>query len=124
MTHLVDYIEAHRDRPLKPGVHDCALFVARWVEEKTGANHAAPFEGYDTFEEGKARLAAAGYSEPIEYLECHLQEVPPSFANVGDVAVLEAGEWGICAGDLIAVVHRHGVGMVPRSRMVRAFRYG
>lgn len=122
---LHSYLDRFTETPLEPGVHDCALFVAGWVAERTGVDHAAAYRGrYASFDEGRATAAAAGFADLVAMLEEHLPEVAPAYAQVGDVAVLETGEWGICCGDLIACTGKTGLAYVRRRRMVRGFRVG
>jgi hypothetical protein len=123
---LVTYLAAVRDEPLVYGRHDCALFVAGAVEAMTGADPAAGFrQGYTTLKGGLKRLAAEGLADHVALVRNLLEEVPPAFAMVGDVAVIgEIGTpaLGIFEGESILVLKDWGLGLIPRSAASLAFR--
>lgn len=123
---LVTYLAAVRDEPLVYGRHDCALFVAGAVEAMTGADPAAEFrEAYTTLKGGLKRLAAEGLADHVALVRSLLDEVPPAFAMVGDVAVIgEIGTpaLGIFEGESILVLKDPGLGLIPRSAASLAFR--
>lgn len=122
---LTAYLAASSTTPFRPGRLDCATFAAGAVEAMTGVDLAADWRGkYRTLEAGRARLAKAGYADQVALVASLLPEVHPAMAHAGDVAVVDedgAPALGIVQGEMIYVVTPQGFGLVPRSRMVRAF---
>ena len=123
---LVDYLNRVRAEPLSYGSHDCALFAAGAVEAMTGADLAAPYRGrYTTLKGGLKRLAGEGLADHVALVRSLLDEVPPAFAAVGDVAVIgEIGTpaLGIFEGGDILVLRDAGLGIIPRAAATLAFR--
>jgi len=120
---LVAYLEDVRARPFAYGTHDCALFVAGAVHAMTGFDAGAGFLGrYDSLKGGLKLIAGADHVQLVRDL---LDEVPPAFAQVGDIAVI--GEVGIPAlglfdGETILVLREEGLGRMPRDAASTAFR--
>lgn len=131
-TILPKYLARVRGNSLSPGTHDCALFAAGWVRLCTGVDLAKDWRGkYRTLDEGTALLAAAGFADPIELAEHHLQEVGSWMqAQVGDIAVVgddngagaDVTAFGIIGGSHIHVVGLRGLDYVILSRAIRVFR--
>lgn len=133
---LSDYLAAARTRPLTPGTHDCALFIAGWINLCTGVDLAKGWRGkYRTLEDGYALLSAMGFSDLVGMAERYLGELDGWMQAVpGDVAVVEdvdgAGDssgadhigLGIIGGCHIHVVGLRGLDYVPLNRAVRVFR--
>lgn len=120
-SRLRDYLETVARRPFKAGQHDCALFVAGGVEAMTGVDPAAEWRGkYRSLKKGRAMAG-----DMVAIAADLLPEVPPIFAQEGDVAVLDAdGEdaFGLVQGPLIYVLRPDGLGLVPLTEAKRAFR--
>lgn len=123
---LVDYLARIRAEPLVYGSHDCALFVAGAVEAMTGADPATAYRGtYTSLKTGLKRLGSAGLADHVALVRSLLDEVPPAFAMVGDVAVIgEVGTpaLGVFEGENILVLQETGLGLIPRSAATLAFR--
>lgn len=125
---LARYVTECFQRPFVPGQFDCALFVAGAVEAMTGHDPAAPFKGvYTSFEEGLTILRAAGHDDPVAMVAALFEEVHPVFAQPGDIVTVDgqAGyALGIVQGDRVYALHPDGagVGLVPRDRVLRAWR--
>ena len=124
---LFGFIAATVRRPLVPGQHDCALFAAGAVEAMTGTDVAADWRGrYDSFNAGLKALRKAGFKDHVALVAAHLEEVPPAFAQVGDIgAILLPGELpalGIFTGGELAVLRETGLGFAPREMAVQAWR--
>lgn len=118
---LHDYIAAWRRRRYRPGSADCAQFAAGWVKASTGRDLAAGWR-YRSLRRGQEVLRAAGYDDHVAYAAAHLEEVPILHAREGDIVVVE-GQFGICAGGLVFVLHPGGgLGTVPLLSAERAFR--
>lgn len=109
------------------GRHDCALFVGTCVEAMTGVDPAAEWRGrYRTIKGGIARLRRDGHSDHIACVASMFEEVKPSLAHRGDIAVVEGAEGfgalGIVQGEGIYVLTETGLGIQPRRNLKRAFR--
>jgi hypothetical protein len=119
---LTDFLRANHGRPFAPGEWDCAIWAAGAVQAMTGEDHLRGLKGYRTIEEGKRRLQARGYDDHIAYVAAFLPEVPPAFAQPGDVAVIEGQSLGIVQGERVYCFGRNGFGVVPFTVIERAFR--
>lgn len=120
---LNDYLTEVRSRRFRPGEHDCAMFVAGWIERATGADLSEPWIGkYRTIEDGKAMLQEQGYADHADLAAEHFEEIPPSMAQTGDVAVVDGEALGVFGSDRIFVLHPNGLASVNRLRATRAFR--
>jgi hypothetical protein len=124
---LVDYLARVPAEPLAYGSHDCALFVAGAVEAMTGADTAAGYRStYTSLKAGLKRLQRDGLTDHVALVRSLLEEVPPAFAGVGDLAVIgETGTpaLGLFEGESILVLReRGGLGLIPRSAASLAFR--
>lgn len=115
---LRKYIEASAAKPFKTGSHDCALFWAGGVEAMTGVDPAADYRGkYKTFRAGKELIGV----DLGDYAARFFEEVPPAFAQVGDLAMVK-GACGIVQGEHVYVLGKGGIMTVPLTRATRAFR--
>jgi hypothetical protein len=109
-------------RPFRPGRHDCALFAAGWVKQVTGHDLARGWRStYRSLKRGQRLLQEAGFADHVALAAAHLPEIPPAFAQPGDLAVLEDNAFGINAGEMIYCLKPQGLGLVPRGQMRRAF---
>lgn len=124
-TRLTAYVVDTAHDPFVPGKTDCALWAAGAVEAMTGEDLARGFRGYRTIAGGWKKLKAKGFVDHVALLASVLEEIPPAFAQVGDVAVV-AGEdgpaLGIVQGELIYVSAPAGRSLLPLSHARRAFR--
>jgi hypothetical protein len=122
LSWLIAHAAAAGARPFRPGRHDCALFAAGWVKIVTGRDLARGWRGrYRSLRQGQRLLEAAGHADHVALAAANLPEIPPAFAQPGDLAVLEAEALGIVAGEMIYCLTPSGLGLVPRGRMRRAF---
>lgn len=122
---LIDYVVATAAEPFAPGKHDCALAAANAVKAMTGRDFARGFRGYRTMAEGQRKLRAKGFADHIALAAEHFEEVAPSLAQVGDIAVVQGDDGlalGIVQGELIYVTARNGRALVPLTSAIRAFR--
>lgn len=116
--------------PFVWGENDCAIgLAARCVQAITGEDMAAPFRGtYDTAEGAIAALNDAGFADLVAFALAHFEEIHPSQARIGDLALIpsEPTGWtvGVFAGERIGVLTLKGYGTVERERASRAFRVG
>lgn len=107
------------------GSNDCALFAAGAVRAMTGHDPAAAWRGtYTSLEGGLKRLRKAGFEDHVDHVAKLLVEVPPAFAQVGDIALVETPEGlalGIFTGETIACLRLTGLGHLPRKAAVKAW---
>ena len=113
--------------PFAYGQHDCVLFAASCVEVMTGVDLAARYKGlYRSLKGGLKLLAQDGFVSPLAMVAAHFGRVPPAFAQVGDIMVLQMDRGidalGINVGERIAVLQPHGLAMAPRLAAIAAFR--
>jgi len=124
---LVAWLASVRARPFAPGAHDCGLFTAGALEAMTGVDHGAAWRGrYKTLKGARRLLKKAGYADHVAYVAGLFDEVPPAFAQAGDIAVIDGDDGpalGIVQGEGVYVLTPAcGLGLVPRRQMKRAFR--
>lgn len=91
----------------------------------TGVDPAAAWRGtYTTLEGGLKRLRKAGFDDHVALVDSLFQEVAPAFAQVGDVAMIDAPDGpalGIIVGETIACLTPSGMGHLPREAALRAW---
>lgn len=138
LTRLPDWrarLAAEMDRqrrdPFAWGRHDCALGLAAGaVTALTGADLAAPWRGrYRSPSSARRALHKAGFNTLADLVASLLPEIPPAFADVGDIGVIAAdGPLGqaLCVVDAsgLIVLTEAGHGRCPRHDMIRAFKVG
>lgn len=107
------------------GSNDCALFTAGAVRAMTGHDPAAAWRGtYTTLEGGLRRMRKAGFQDHIALVAKEFPPVAPAFAQVGDIALVEAPEGpalGIITGETIACLTPRGLGHLPREAASEAW---
>ncbi|TPE47222.1 DUF6950 family protein [Amaricoccus solimangrovi] len=92
------YVERVRRSPFAYGGLDCALFAAGAVAAMTGTDLAAEFrDSYTTLTGGVRALRREGYMDHVDMARAHFAEIPPSLAQVGDLAVVQV-EDGLALG--------------------------
>lgn len=117
------YLSACRAKAFRPGRHDCATFAAGWVKEATGKDHARGWRGkYASLKKGRAMLEEAGHADHVAFVAAHLEEIPPSFAQTGDLAVIDGWALGIVSAERVFVLSPDGLGHVSLMRAERAFK--
>lgn len=125
---LRKYIGEVRSLPVRPGTHDCALFVAGAIAAVTGVDLAAEFRGkYTTYEEGLSLLRDHGYTDHVDMIAKHLEKLyHPSMSLYGDIAIVSvAGDLdaaGIVNGPQIFVLGPRSLGTVPLMSARTVFR--
>lgn len=116
------YLDEVRTRRFAPGAHDCAMFVAGWVQQITGTDHGAAYRGkYRNMKAGQWLMEDAGFADHVEYVASILAEVSPAKAQTGDLAVIDGHALGIVASDRVFVLRPDGLGHVSRLLANRAF---
>ena len=119
---LKAYIKAHQHSEFSYGKHDCALFAAGAVKAVTGKDLADGLRGYKTLAGGLRRVREKGFDSHVDVFAASLIEIPPLMARVGDIAVMEGDALGVVQGRSIYVATPKGVGLVPLTGALRAFR--
>ena len=100
----------------KPGEHDCALFVAGGIAAMTESDPGAAWRGkYSTIRGGLKAVKEAGFEDHVALVASLYPEIARSFAQVGDLAVLDAGDEGFAAlglvqGEFVYVLRPTGLG--------------
>ncbi len=126
-SRLAAFLTASAAQPYAIGHHDCALFAAGAVMAVTGHDPGDAFRGRYRSKTGGLRLVrAAGHTDHIAVFAAALEEIAPSFAAPGDVAVVmhpqDGPLLGVVQGESIYVLGENGLGHASRALMVRAFR--
>lgn len=119
---LIRYLDDVRAERFRPGVHDCALFVAGWMKIATGEDPAKGWRGYRTLKAGQKRLLERGYADHVVLAASILPEVPPAMAASGDLAVVNGNALGIINAERVFVLHPDGLAHVSRMKAERAFK--
>ncbi len=123
---LIEYLGKASRQPFVEGEHDCALFLANGVRAMTGQDFAAPYRGrYTTTKCGMRILKKAGFDDHIDLAAHHLVERPVAMARAGDGAVVPTDDGpalGIVQGEGVYVLGPSGMGVVPLTTAVRAFK--
>lgn len=112
-----------------PGIHDCGLNAASAVAAQTGVDFAAEYRGrYETLADGLALLRERGFEDHAALAASVLAEIPPAFAQVGDLAAVDFGNVGVAlmvvAGHRLIAPMPHMAGNLPLMRASRAFAVG
>lgn len=124
---LVRYLAASARRSLRPGQHDCVIWAAGAREAMTGEDLTSAVRGaYNTIQEGLELARSMGWPEPWMAVVSGLEEVPPAFAQVGDIALLDGDDglpaMGVVQGALIYVLGLRGTNLVPMTSARRVWR--
>jgi hypothetical protein len=125
---LYQAIDAHRPHPFAWGVHDCAILTADAILAVTGRDLALGLRGRYADQAGsRAVLAEIGRANVVAILEANFEEIHPSKAQVGDVAVIKTARFGLATGPVVGaevVVYSSlgEVALVSLVKAVRAFR--
>lgn len=114
--------------PFAWGSNDCAHFAASCIEAMTGENplDSLSLPEYETASGAMNALAAIGFGDLPSAVAGIFDEVPPSLAQIGDIAICETAETGcalaIVLGETLGAVGSKGYYAGPREAMIRAFR--
>lgn len=123
---LIGYLATTARREFSYGHHDCALFWAGAVEAMTGVDLAQDWRGkYANRKAGLRMLRKAGYADPFDLAARTFAEIPPAFAQVGDLAVMDtpAGPaCGVVQGSGVYVLGMEGLALMSMMGALRAFR--
>lgn len=122
--HLADVIAAHHGGVFVWGERDCFTFVREVVARLT-ARCIWPEIRYVSSRQAAAHLHRHGFRTVGDALADVLPEVSPALARRGDVGVVIEGdvEAGVVVlGSELAGMAPIGLTILPRARLVRAFR--
>lgn len=122
---LTAYLASVARKPFEMGQHDCALFAAGAVEAMTGEDIARGFRGYKTLESGIKKARKKGYEDHVAIFAARFEDGEIAFANVGDVAVVDADEGpalGIVQGEFIYTAGPNGICLKPLRTATRIFK--
>ena len=124
---LAAFLRAAAQHPFAWGQHDCLLFLADWVFQRTGADPAGEFRGaYATEGEAKRLIVrAGGMAALIDRRMPGKRTEEPERGDIGLIDTLPGGETGgiVLAGST-AVIGKDGLMIVPfsRSPVIAAWR--
>jgi hypothetical protein len=122
---LVQHITETAHEPFEWGVNDCGKAAARAVEAMTGVDVMKDIGSYSDFKGAIKELKKKGYKDHVDMVVQLFEEIPISFARVGDLAVVDTEEGpaiGVVQGEYIYVTTRQGRALVPLLDAQRAFR--
>lgn len=128
---LAAEMDRQRRAPFSWGSQDCAMGLAAGaIEAITGQDLAASWRGRYSSPSGARRaLQKAGFSAVSDLVGSLLPEIPPAFADVGDIGLINADgplKQALCVVDAsgLIVLTPEGHGRRPREDMIRAFKVG
>lgn len=103
---LNDFIQRSRNTQWVSGESDCALFVAAWLQEKTGVDYAAEYRGqYTTTEEGLALVGGLKnkltelFGEPGAILTARRGDIAYRTTDGGETVGVVIGTRVACPGE-------------------------
>ena len=123
---LVDYLARSVGTPFAYGQFDCFLFTLGAVAVMTGVDLTLDYRGrYTTLRQGVALARKRGLRDHVALVSRHFDEIPASFAQVGDIAVVAGADGpalGLVQGEHIFALLPSGMAVVPLTTAQRAFR--
>ena len=123
---LLAYLTEVAGRPFVFGSFDCLLFTLGALAAMTGEDLRPRYQGrYHTLAAGIALLRRDGHRDHVALIASLFDEVPPSFAQVGDVAVVSTPDGpalGVVQGEYIYVLGPDRMHPVSLLTALRAFR--
>lgn len=124
---LMQYIAERARVRVDPARPVCAEFAAGAVEAMTGKPLGLQWrDQYPTVKAGLKAVKEAGYEDHVALVADMFEAIPPAMACPGDIAVLPGDDGiaalGIVQGPNIYVQAKDGIGAVPLTRAVAAFR--
>ena len=127
-SRLVAFLASQARTAWRPGVQDCVTFAVGWRQAVTGTDLLEGFRGsYTTLEEGFELLAAQGWADHLSAVAQGLTECLPLDAAMGDLVAVHDPDTGTlalggCGGAHLHVLTRRGIGTLPLTAAVRAWR--
>ncbi|PRD42184.1 hypothetical protein C5748_17110 [Phyllobacterium phragmitis] len=128
-TRLNAELDRSRMMPFAWGTNDCCTFAARCVLAVTGKDTTAAYSTrYRTAKGALSTLKRAGFDDLTQLAAAHFEEIAPSLASAGDLAAIrsDATGWalGVVIGERIVFIGPEGLGSVPVTDAVKAYRVG
>lgn len=118
------FVKTRAAEPFAWGRNDCCLFAADAVLAMTGKDHAADLRGYTTAHEAQRLIEAHGGLREIVGRALGAP-IPPSFASVGDVVLVEnEGRelLAICNGTAALAPGKAGMAVLGMNTALAAWR--
>ena len=123
---LVDYLSRSASTPFAYGQFDCFLFTLGAVAVMTDIDLTLDYRGrYSTLRQGIALARKRGLRDHIDLVARHFDNIPPSFARAGDIAVVAGADGpalGLVQGEHIFALVPSGMAVVPLTSALHAFR--
>ena len=123
---LVDYLSRSVGTPFAYGQFDCFLFTLGAVAVMTGVDLTLDYRGrYTTLRQGVALARKRGLRDHVALVMRHFDEIPASFAQAGDIAVVAGADGpalGLVQGEHIFALLSSHLAVVPLTTAQRAFR--
>lgn len=116
---------ARADEPFAWGPNDCASFAADAAQALRGEDVLAELRGQRRTALAARRQIEAGGGIPAALARAGLEEIVPALAQRGDLLWLPQGDdhvLAVCWGELAAAPGPAGLGFVPATDAVRAWR--
>ena len=122
-------IENARSRPYELGTHDCFSLACTVQAALTGVDRWPEFSGYRSKREALARIAEHGSTfEQAGDWFFGGGHVDMRLARRGDIVALRTEDGqkhlGVCLGDRVACLLADGLGFIPPSACLCAWRIG
>lgn len=112
--------------PFAWGSNDCVAFAADCVAAMHGKDSMAEFRTERRCARQAQQQLAEGGGLDAGLARAGLEEVPPAFAQVGDLVLLRLGPrrrvLGVCNGLEALSPARRGLGQAPMANAVQAWR--
>lgn len=120
------YIQEHQNTPFKWGEHDCCLFVADWILEKTGNDLAIKYRGKYSTKQGAFKLLFKLGLNDIKTLfkQSLNNQISIAYAKRGDVALVNYNDeivGGIVGVNCVYCVSHDGIVKLPLDNVDCAF---
>jgi hypothetical protein len=117
---IQDYLTLHLKTPFEWGKHDCVLFVANWIKQKTGTD---PLEGLPTWSsEEEAQAAIEQLGGIAHVLDKKFNRINPNLARDGDIAMVD-GRIALFSGARIVGPSFGGLLYVNRLKALCAWSF-
>lgn len=125
---LIAAIDSARTKTFAWGTQDCATFSADCALAITGVDPMAGMRGiYHSADEAKEVCTDRGHANSVEFVASIYQERSPGMAQTGDIVSVPSDDptWdalGVLNGPRIMVMMPSGLGSLPRTDALRAFK--
>lgn len=109
-SNIFALIAEKEKEPFQYGINDCSTFGADIVKAVTGHDPAEKWRGkYKTELGGLRAIKKDGYDNQIDFLEKNFDEIPPVFAQFGDIGLTDITTTGNPAIVLLCGVNCYGI---------------